>query len=237
MCMAVFLAERSERVSSARCTCASRLLAHGSIPRRASMGTMRLLLSAITPSSAFAPRPPSAPLSTLFSSAGRRGQRHADRVRRRQLPLRLPRVRPPHRSRPRFLPQGGDGDDVLIVNGDFNDLEVCPASASPPLPTSFSSAGRGRRRLVHGQRLRQLRLWVRALSLPTDVDEAVHLEAVYSTPPPYVQALKKKKRNHMIRGILQVTHAPSAPRSRNDRTARSLCRFGGGGAIGGGCTP
>ena len=47
---------------------------------------------------------------------------------------------------------------------------------------------RQRRRLVHGQRLRQLRLWVRALSLPTDVDEAVHLEAVYSTPPPYVQA-------------------------------------------------
>ena len=30
--------------------------------------------------------------------------------------LRLPRVRPPHRSRPRFLPQGGDGTDTCKRN-------------------------------------------------------------------------------------------------------------------------
>ena len=60
-----------------------------------------------------------------------------------------------------------------------------PRPPSPPLPTSFSSAGRRRRRLVHGQRLRQLRLWVRALSLPTDVDEAVHLGAERASPPPH----------------------------------------------------
>ena len=39
-----------------------------------------------------------------------------------------------HRSQPRFLPQGGDGDDTLIADGDINDLYVCPASALPTAP-------------------------------------------------------------------------------------------------------
>ena len=29
----------------------------------------------------------------------------------------MPRVRPPHRSRPRFLPQGGGDDDTLTATG------------------------------------------------------------------------------------------------------------------------
>ena len=62
---------------------------------------------------------------------------------------------------------------------------------------------------------------------------------VYSTPPSLCSDAekKKKKRNHMGGYIRQSYSRPVRPRSRNDRTARSLCRFGGGGAIGGGCTP
>ena len=92
---------------------------------------------------------------TSFSSAGQQGQRRADRDRRLQpprcvprvlpltipdlqLPLRLPRVRPPHRSRPRFLPQGRDGNDELSAIGNRNYLYVCPASALPtPLDLVF----------------------------------------------------------------------------------------------------
>ena len=75
---------------------------------------------------------------TSFPSAGRRGRRRADRAGRRQPPLRLPRVRPPHRSRPRFLPQGRDGNDELSAIGNRNYLYVCPASALPtPLDLVF----------------------------------------------------------------------------------------------------
>ena len=143
------------------------------------------------------------------------------------LPRSLPRVRPPRRARPRLLPQGGKGDDTLTATGAFVELDVCPASSLPPRLTSFSSAGRRRRRLVHGQRLRQLRHWVRTLSLTTDVDEAVHLGAERASPPPppsYAAAPRgartrpfptKKHRSKTI------AHAPSAPRSRKLRTARS----------------
>ena len=72
--------------------------------------------------------------------------------RRRQRPRSLPRVRPPRRARPRLLPQGGKGDDTLTATGAFVELDVCPASSLPPRLTSFSSAGRRRRRLVHGLR-------------------------------------------------------------------------------------
>ena len=64
---------------------------------------------------------------------------------RLQLPQRLPRVRPPHRSRPCILPQGdcfffdigqicpagGEGNDYLTAIGNDNYLYVCPASALP----------------------------------------------------------------------------------------------------------
>ena len=36
-----------------------------------------------------------------------------------------------HRSQPRFLPQGNEGDDELTAEGDYNSLSVCPASALP----------------------------------------------------------------------------------------------------------
>ena len=71
-------------------------------------------------------------------SAGPRGRQRADRRRQPQLPLRLPRVHPPHRSRPRFLPQGREGDDTLTATGDYNELNVCPASALPPDPNLVS---------------------------------------------------------------------------------------------------
>ena len=35
---------------------------------------------------------------------------------------------------PRFLPQGDEGVDELIVRGDDNRLYVCPASALPTAP-------------------------------------------------------------------------------------------------------
>ena len=64
--------------------------------------THRICLLEVSP-----PRPPSPPRSTSFPSAGRGGQRRADRGsrdrRHPQPPQRLPRVRPPHRSRPRFF--------------------------------------------------------------------------------------------------------------------------------------
>ena len=59
--------------------------------------------------------------------------------RRRQPPLRLPRVRPSRRARP-FRPQGdwnfdvpagGERDDVLIANGNDIGIFVCPASSLP----------------------------------------------------------------------------------------------------------
>ena len=43
----------------------------------------------------------------------------------------MSRVRPPRRSRPRFLPQGGYGNDELTADGNSNILKVCPASALP----------------------------------------------------------------------------------------------------------
>ena len=52
-----------------------------------------------------------------------------------QPPLRVPRVHPPwHRSRPRFLPQGEEGNDAIVVDGYGNTLRVCPASALPTAP-------------------------------------------------------------------------------------------------------
>ena len=76
--------------------------------------------------------------------AGPRGQRCDCCRRRPERPLRLPRVRPPHRSRPRFLPQGDEGDDTIVVKGDRNGLRVCPASALPTAPdhVSFRRAAR-----------------------------------------------------------------------------------------------
>ena len=52
-----------------------------------------------------------------------------------------PCVRPPHRPRPCFLPQGQAGDDTLSATGDGNVLLVCPASSPLPLSTLVSSAG------------------------------------------------------------------------------------------------
>ena len=54
-----------------------------------------------------------------------KGRRHADRDRLPQRPQGLPRVRPPHRSRPRFLPQGGDGVDSCTASGSGNSVTGC----------------------------------------------------------------------------------------------------------------
>ena len=39
---------------------------------------------------------------------------------------------------PRFLPQGDEGDDELTADGDYNRLDVCPASALPTAPDLVS---------------------------------------------------------------------------------------------------
>ena len=89
------------------------------------------LRTSTTARSKFAPASFRSPLPSSFPSAGQRGRRRADRGGRLQLPLRLPRVRPHRRARPRLLPQGGDDDDYMYADGNNNDLQVCPASALP----------------------------------------------------------------------------------------------------------
>ena len=57
-------------------------------------------------------------------------------------------------------PTAAPTDDALSAVGNFNDLDVCPASTLPPRLTLFSSAGqRGRRHTDRDRRLqRPLRL-------------------------------------------------------------------------------
>ena len=40
----------------------------------------------------------------------------------------MPRVRPPHRSRPRFLPQGYEGNDVLNATGTVSEFDGGPGT-------------------------------------------------------------------------------------------------------------
>ena len=40
----------------------------------------------------------------------------------------MPRVRPPHRSRPRFLPQGDEDDDTLTATGSVRYMQGGPGA-------------------------------------------------------------------------------------------------------------
>ncbi len=62
-------------------------------------------------------------LASFFLPQGREGDNVLIADGSRNYLYVCPRVRPPHRSRPRFLPQGGDDDDTLTATGTVIRLE------------------------------------------------------------------------------------------------------------------
>ena len=77
--------------------------------------------------------------------------------------------------------QGREGNDAIVVEGYGNGLYVCPASASPPRSTSFSSAGRRRQRRADRDRQRKLPLRLPRVLRPTALDLASFRRAAAAT--------------------------------------------------------